>query len=63
MLIKKLTQELLQKLYSEVNANENKAKIQKNILDPLVNYIYPKTIHTIFNYNCIISYYNIFVYN
>ena len=42
MLIKKLTQELLHKLYNEVNHSENKIKIQKNVLDPIINYIYQK---------------------
>jgi hypothetical protein len=42
MLIKKLTQELLNKFYNEINNNENKIRIQKNILDPIVNYIYQK---------------------
>jgi hypothetical protein len=42
MLLKKLTTELIDKCYIELNNSENKIKLQKNILDPIINYIYEK---------------------
>lgn len=42
MLLKKLTTELIDKCYMEFNNQENKIKLQKNILDPIINYMYEK---------------------
>ena len=42
MLLKKLTTELIDKCYIEFNNQENKIKLQKNILDPIINYMYEK---------------------
>jgi len=42
MLLKKLTSELLEKCYLEIDSPENKNKIQQKILDPMIVYISKK---------------------
>lgn len=42
MLLQKLTTELIDKCYIQLNNPENKLKLQQNILDPIINYMYEK---------------------
>jgi hypothetical protein len=42
MLIKKLTNDLLDKFIIEINKNENITKVQTQIVDPLIEYTFHK---------------------
>ena len=41
-MLKNLTNEILEKSISEIKKDDNMNKIQKNIIDPLINYTFKK---------------------
>ena len=40
MLVKKLTNKIIEKIITEINEPENMDKMKKNIIDPLIKYTY-----------------------
>ncbi len=40
MLVKKLTNKIIEKIITEINEPENMDKMKKNVIDPLIKYTY-----------------------